>query len=203
MPSLMERKIVSYNAGRTKKRLGPVSLDEKTRTTLKAFRPILESHLGKIVSDFRDYVISWPECRALLENESGMTCLQRTQGRHWLSLFAGDLDDSYFAQASRIGQAHERVGLEPRWYMGAYCHVMNKIVQLAVDTYREEPAHLAETVRAINRVVELDMEFAISVYNDSAKARTAARLNAAACGEARNKIVGVEPLREVETEESA
>lgn len=199
---LTERKIVDYSAKRTAKRVDSEWLDEATRATLRAFRPILARNMGAIVSDFEVYVRAWPECRALLENEQGIACLQRSQGRHWLCLFNGELDESYFAEASRIGRAHERVGLEPRWYLGAYCHVLNKIVQLAVDTFREDPARLAATVQAINRVVELDMDLAISVYDDSAKARAAARMNALACGEAEPKVIGAEPLRAVESERS-
>ncbi|MCZ6721130.1 MAG: protoglobin domain-containing protein [Alphaproteobacteria bacterium] len=196
---LMGRKIVDYEARRSARRLGGSLLEPQTRQTLRRFRPVLESHLGEILDDFAEYVAAWPECRALLDNEQGMTCLQRTQGRHWLALFNGVLDHSFFLEASRIGQAHERVGLEPRWYMGAYCHAMNRIIALAVETYRDDPARLASTVQAINRVVELDMELAVSVYNDTAKAKTAAQLNAEACGDDAG-IVGFEPLRPVESD---
>ena len=81
--------------------------------------------------------------------------------------------------------------------MGAYCHVLNQIVQLAVETHQDDPARLAETVQAITRVVEIDMDLAIAVYDDSRKAREAASRNARAAtpGPA---AAGVEPLRVLE-----
>jgi len=192
---LIERKIVDYSAQRVARRAEPGKIDAETRASLRAFRPVLEANLSKVLGDFDAYVASWPECRALIENEQGMTCLRRTQGQHWLSLFAGDLNDSYFNETSRIGRAHERVGLEPRWYMGAYCHVLKRIVELAIETYQGEPARLAAIVQAINRVVELDMELAVAVYNDSAKAREANTRNVEACSGTESAQPGFEPLR--------
>ena len=198
--SLKQRKIVDYEARRAQARLSPRLIDKQTRATLRAFRATFESRLGDIVSDFQAYVDRYPECRALFESEQGRSCITGTQGRHWLALFDGALDDSYFAQAARIGQAHERAGLEPRWYMGAYCHVLNRIVQLAVETYQDDPARLAATVQAITRVVEIDMDLAIAVYDDSRKAREAAAHNADAAGTPEPAPAGVEPLRVVDSD---
>ncbi len=198
--NMKARKIVDYETRRTAARLSPDLIDERTRATLRRFRPVLEDHLSEIVSDFQAYVDRYPECREMFESEQGRACITRTQGRHWLALFDGTFDESYFGQATRIGQAHERAGLEPRWYMGAYCHVMNQIVQLAVETYQDEPAELAATVQAITRVVEIDMDLAIAVYNDSRKTREAAALNARATNGDGPRIVGLEPLRAIQTD---
>ena len=40
--------------------------------------------------------------------------------------------------ARRIGEAHERVGLEPRWYLGAYGIYLSFITPLIRDAYRDE-----------------------------------------------------------------
>lgn len=198
---LMERKIVDYAARRAARRVEPRLVDEATWRVLREFRPVLEANLDKVLSDFDAYVASWPECQALVENEHGMTCLRRTQGQHWLSLLAGKLDDSYFNETSRIGRAHERAGLEPRWYMGAYCHVLKRIVELAIETYRSDPGRLAATVQALNRVVELDMDLAVTVHNDSAKARVANARNVEACGGPEGAaMAGFEPLGLIDEE---
>jgi hypothetical protein len=197
---LKQRKIVDYEARRAQARLSPRVIDKRTQATLRAFRPTLEARLSEIVSDFQAYVDRYPECRALFESEQGRNCITGTQGRHWLALFDGAFDDSYFAQATRIGQAHERAGLEPRWYMGAYCHVLNQIVQLAVETYQDDPARLAATVQAITRVVEIDMDLAIAVYDDSRKAREARAHNAQAATTPEPALAGVAPLRVVDND---
>jgi hypothetical protein len=198
--SLKQRKIVDYETRRAQARLSPRVIDKRTRATLHDFRPTLEARLGEIVNDFQAYVDRYPECRELFESEQGRSCITGTQGRHWLALFDGAFDDSYFAQVTRIGQAHERAGLEPRWYMGAYCHVLNRIVQLAVETYEDDPARLAATVQAITRVVEIDMDLAIAVYDDSRKAREAAAHNASAAGAPDHAPADVEPLRVVDND---
>ncbi len=137
-------------------------VDDPTRLTLRAFRPVVERHLDDIVEEFCAYVTAWPEVRALLDSDEPVAFLKKALGQHLLDLFAADFDESYFAQVDRINQAHERVGLEPRWYLGAYAHVLKRLIELAIETYPTEPERLVATVRAVNQVIEFDMDGAIA-----------------------------------------
>ena len=143
----------------------PVSiptLDAKTRAVLADFRPVLEAHLDDIVAAFLSYATAWPEMRTISQSPQAMQCFREAQGRHLLNLFSGAFDEGYFARISRMGQAHERAGLEPRWYLGAYGHVLKRLVELAISSSGTDAARLLAMVSAINRVVELDMACAVA-----------------------------------------
>lgn len=151
----------------------PLSLDDKTRAVLADFRPVVETHLDDLLGDFLDYVAAWPEMRALTGSAEGVACLREAQGRHLLNLFSGEFDEGYFARVSRMGQAHEKAGLEPRWYLGAYGHVLKRLVELAIKAYDDDPQRLLATVSAINRVVEMDMGCAVATLDTAPGAPTA------------------------------
>ena len=62
---------------------------------------------------------------------------------------------------------HNRIGLEPRWYIGGYALVLSHLTDLAIKTYRWKAKRLAEVIAAVNSAVMLDMDFAISVYQEA------------------------------------
>jgi methyl-accepting chemotaxis protein len=66
-----------------------------------------------------------------------------------------------------IGRVHHKIGLEPRWYIGGYTYVLNRLVALAIRTHRWSPKKLAALIAAVNASVMLDMDIAISVYQEA------------------------------------
>ncbi len=137
-------------------------LDVGTRQLLAEFRPVVEQRIDDVIAEFLQYVSSWPEMRLLTQSAEGIACLRREQGQHLLNLFSCQFDDGYFARVSRMGQAHEKAGLEPRWYLGAYGHVLKMLVELAIEHCGDDATRLLATVSAINRVVEIDMASAVA-----------------------------------------
>lgn len=144
-------------------------LDARTRQLLTEFRPVVEQRIDDVIAEFLQYVSAWPEMRLLTQNAEGIACLRREQGRHLLNLFSCEFDQGYFARVSRMGQAHEKAGLEPRWYLGAYGHVLKILVELAIEHCGDDAARLLATVSAINRVVEIDMASAVATIEETAQ----------------------------------
>ena len=66
-----------------------------------------------------------------------------------------------------IGLIHNKIGLEPRWYIGGYNFVLSQLAALAVGQYRWKPARLSGVLTALNCAVLLDMDIAISVYQEA------------------------------------
>ena len=117
-------------------------LDDSTRQLLAKFRPVVEQRIDDVIAEFLKYVSAWPEMRLLTQSAEGIACLRREQGQHLLNLFSCQFDDGYFARVSRMGQAHEKAGLEPRWYLGAYGHVLKILVELAIEHCGDDAARL-------------------------------------------------------------
>ncbi|MGB3051376.1 MAG: protoglobin domain-containing protein, partial [Polyangiales bacterium] len=84
---------------------------------------------------------------------------------HWLNtLFSKNLGKAQFDRAEQIGLAHVRVGLTPSWYMGGYCYMLNRFIDLAAQHCQSDPKNLTEIVQALNKSVFLDMSFVIDSY---------------------------------------
>jgi methyl-accepting chemotaxis protein len=148
-------------------RIAFLRIDEPTRQLLREFQPYLAARIDGMLDEFYQYLRSVPQVSRLLSDPSVVARARDLQKQHWLrNVFTGTFDETYMAQVLRIGQTHQRIGLEPRWYSGAYCYTLNRLIDIAAQVYRKKPERLALILQAINRAVFLDMDLATSVYID-------------------------------------
>jgi len=132
---------------------------------LTAFWPTVQVELPRIIEDFYQHVTAIPQLR-LLTNDK-LPRLKQAQTAHWQRLFSGRFDAAYSDSVRTIGLVHHKIGLEPRWYIAGYTFVLNRLVALALRAHRWSPSKLAPLIGAINAAVMLDMDLAITTYQDA------------------------------------
>ena len=72
--------------------------------------------------------------------------LKSAQTSHWERLFSGRFDDAYIEGIRTIGLTHNRIGLEPRWYIGGYNFVQLQLVRLIVQKHRWSPKKITAAI---------------------------------------------------------
>jgi len=142
-----------------------MQIGETTTSALREFWPTVEQALPSILAEFYRHLLTEPKLAVLVGTHQKR--LEGAQATHWSRLFSGRFDDAYFQGVRTIGQVHNRIGLEPRWYIGGYAFVLSHLTDLAIRTYRWKPARLSQVITAVNTAVMLDMDVAISVYQDA------------------------------------
>jgi len=126
----------------------------------------IEPALPQVLEAFYTHVGEEPHLAAMIGDAANIVRLKQAQAEHWAVLFSGRLDADYFERVDRIGRAHQRIGLEPRWYMAGYSYVMDKLVTHLTKQLRRDSKELARILRATSKAIFLDMELAISVYSE-------------------------------------
>ncbi|MBR0686356.1 globin-coupled sensor protein [Bradyrhizobium manausense] len=146
-------------------RLRFLRIDQKTGAALREFWPVVERALPAILEGFYKHLADNPALAKLVGNQMGR--LQGAQSAHWARMFDGHFDGAYVEGVRRIGLVHSMIGLEPRWYIGGYAFVLSHLTDLAISTYRWNRARLRDVITAVDCAVMLDMDFAISVYQEA------------------------------------
>ncbi len=121
--------------------------------------------LPRILERFYGHMHRQPQLSKLIGTQQSR--LVAAQMQHWGRLFSGSFDESYVEGIRRIGLVHNKIGLEPRWYIGGYAFIVNELIGALSKKYRFKGAALARKLSVVNRVVMLDMDFAISVYQEA------------------------------------
>ena len=146
-------------------RLRFMRIDGETGALLREFWKVVEPALPTILDGFYRHVTSEPRLARLLGTQ--IPRLKVAQGTHWGRLFNGRFDDAYINGVRTIGLVHNKIGLEPRWYIGGYNYVLGELVTLAIGARKWRASRLTALLKAINAAVMLDMDFAISVYQEA------------------------------------
>jgi methyl-accepting chemotaxis protein len=152
-------------------RLHFIQIDDATRTALNEMRPLLAKWLPDILDDFYRHVAHYPTMARLFRDEAHMRHARAMQLRHWEVIAAGEFDHDYVASVTRVGEAHLKLGLEPRWYIGGYSFLIGGVLQAIERECPGDSAGVAERrsgmITAFTRAALLDMDLAISVYLDA------------------------------------
>jgi methyl-accepting chemotaxis protein len=140
-------------------------IDGVTGELLREFWAVVEPELPDILEGFYRHATAEPQLARMIGND--VPRLKTAQATHWARLFNGRFDQEYMQGVRAIGLVHNRIGLEPRWYIGGYNYVLGRLAGVAVGHYRWRTGRLTAVLAAINCAVMLDMDLAISVYQDA------------------------------------
>lgn len=174
------------------RRLAFLNIDEGVRASLRRVAPQVAKAMPALADELYIHMGKWPNLAALLGDAARIGQLKQAQGSHWQALFEGTFDDAYFRRVFAVGLAHNTIGLEPRWYLGSYCFMLERL--LAIVLGRKASRDQMATIQALLRAVFLDMDVAISTYVSSSEQ-----------DRVRREMVGVSELleREIDTSVTA
>ncbi|MBZ6079254.1 globin-coupled sensor protein [Microvirga puerhi] len=146
-------------------RLRFLGIDDSVCQELRSVWQIISPALPGILKRFYAHVTQVPRLAELIGSQQER--LISAQSKHWSRLFSGRFDEEYVNSTRRIGLVHNRIGLEPQWYIGGYAFILNELFQILAAKHRFNSAALARRVTVMNKAVMLDMDYAISVYQDA------------------------------------
>jgi hypothetical protein len=86
------------------------------------------------------------------------------QNSYFLGLFSGIYDLNYMRDRLRVGMAHERIGMPPKLYLGAYRRYLASIHGRLLDHFRGDEAEAAKALSSIRKIIFFDMALAIDTY---------------------------------------
>ncbi len=157
--------MVSVAAGDMATRVRFMRISAGDDKLLRDFWQIVEPKLPAILEGFYQHAASEPRLQAMVGAK--IPQLKRAQTLHWQRLFTGALDAGYYDSVHTIGQMHHKIGLEPRWYIGGYNYVLTQLGDLAIGVHRWSPRKLRAVIAAVTARVMLDMDIAISAYQEA------------------------------------
>jgi rsbT co-antagonist protein RsbR len=129
---------------------------------LAGLRSIAEQHGAEVVDKLYELFLGHAESRTFFPDDTTVRRVKQLQLEYFNGLFAGRLDLAYVEDRLRVGAAHERIGLAPKWYIGGY----GRYLRLLLDRFFTDlpPAEAQSAYRSIAKLVAFDMALAIDTY---------------------------------------
>jgi len=139
-------------------------LTDEDLARLTSLRPFAEKVTDGIVEEFYALLLGHPDTLKFFGDEATIRRVKRSQREYFLGLFAGRCDMTYVEDRLRVGAAHERIGLAPKWYLGAYRQYLDLIVDALRREFADDLQQIRDAYTCIQRIVFFDMSLAIDTY---------------------------------------
>jgi len=139
-------------------------LSDEDLARLASLRPFAEKVTEGIVEEFYALLMGHGETSKFFGDEARIRRVKRAQSSYFLGLFAGRCDPAYVEDRLRVGAAHERIGLSPKWYLGAYRQYLHLILEGLRAEHPGDTETIREAFASIQRIVFFDMSLAIDTY---------------------------------------
>ncbi len=161
-------------------RLHFIALDGDQCERIRSIKHIIDKELPGVLDQFYETILKTPETRKFFKNTAHMNAAKSAQIAHWASISSAKFDEQYFANVRRVGEAHARIGLEPRWYIGGYAIVVERLIKAIVNEMWQKgfsfgrqskgPEDIGECLAALVKAMMLDMDLSISIYVEAGEA---------------------------------
>ncbi len=139
-------------------------LSDEDLGLLGELRPLLEKEADRLVAAFYRHLLAFSDTRKLLRDPQVTERLLGEQRKYLLSLTEPAIDDAYLGQRRRIGEVHERIGLSPTAYLGAYSLYLSLLSPHFSQLSATNPGKAERTWAALERRLMLDAALAVETY---------------------------------------
>lgn len=131
---------------------------------LRELRPIAEAYADEVVEGLYRQFLRFEETKAFFPDEATLNRVKTLQKAYFLGLTQGDYGEAYLANRLHIGRVHQRIGLLPRWYMGAYSIYMQLVFPRVMAAFRSDVEKAQRAFLALLKLMMLDMDLALATY---------------------------------------
>lgn len=153
------------NFPEVQKQIAMIHLTTQDLKVLRHVKPHIDSFLIKAVDEFYKALAVEPSLMQIINSNKGVDRLKSSLTRHLNEMFDGCIDANYLKQRKVIAHVHVRIGLEPKWYMGAFESLFTEFSFFVEDlsiTLKEK----MELIRSFNKILNLEQQLVLEAYED-------------------------------------
>jgi rsbT co-antagonist protein RsbR len=125
---------------------------------------VARTYADDVMSELYARWLRFPHVKEFFRDPGRLTRVKDLQRRYFIRLTSGEYGAAYLADRLRIGTVHRRVGLTPRWYMGAYSVYLEIVLPRVFAAFEYDRAKRTRAVAALVKLVSLDQEIAMLAY---------------------------------------
>nr|WP_306453950.1 globin-coupled sensor protein [Bacillus sp. FJAT-45350] len=154
-----------------KKQMEMISFDKEDLQLIHAVEPLIKENLDELINTFYNTILEVPQLKKIIEDNSNTNRLRQTLSVHLEELFNGVIDEQFFEKRLIVAKIHFRIGLEPKWYLGAFQNLQSTFIDIIYENVdcKEEQRRI---IKAITKILNLEQQLVLEAYeNENMKNR--------------------------------
>ncbi|WP_186278784.1 globin-coupled sensor protein [Lysinibacillus sp. BW-2-10] len=134
--------------------------DVKSLVTLK---PYIEENIGEIINTFYNALSSIPHLKKIIEDHSTVDRLRKTLESHIIEMFSGQIDDAFIEKRLRVARVHFRIGLLPKWYIGAFQRILGTIIYI-LNRSKWSKENIEKAMLLCSKLINFETQLVLEEY---------------------------------------
>jgi len=156
--------ILKIDDDERKGRLAFFELTEEDFQRLRALKPFADRWTHEITEGLYELLMGQPESRVFFPDDATLSHVKKMQNSYFLGLFSANFDLGYVRDRLRVGATHERIGMPPKLYLGAYHRYLHLIHMKLVEHFNGNETEATKALSSIRKIIFFDMALAIDTY---------------------------------------
>lgn len=142
-----------------------VGFSEQDIKNLIALQPVADNYVDEVMERLYEHFMSFDETRRFFTDPQVLNRVKAMQGDYFRALTRGDYGENYLKNRLHIGRVHQRIGLEPRWYMGAYAVYIQLVYARILEAFKDDLSVAHRAIISLLKLFTLDKELALTTYS--------------------------------------
>src|SRR5579871_4838017 len=148
-PDYME--ILKLDDDELKKRLAFFEIAEEDCKRLPTLKAFAEKWTHEITDGLYELIMAQPDSRSFFPDQATLNRVKKSQNSYFLGLFTGNYDINYMRDRLRVGATHERIGMPPKLYLGAYRRYLDLIHKKLLEHFKGDVDQAALALGSIRK----------------------------------------------------
>jgi rsbT co-antagonist protein RsbR len=156
--------ILKLDEEELRRRMSFFELADEDFKRLAELKPFADRWTHEITEGLYELIMREPESRAFFADPATLTRVKRLQNAYFLQLFSGNYGLDYVRDRLRVGATHERIGMAPKLYLGAYRRYIELIQARLLEHFKGNIQESAKALSSIRKIIFFDMALAVDSY---------------------------------------
>ncbi|MCY9277864.1 globin-coupled sensor protein [Bacillus haynesii] len=147
-----------------KKQLAMVDLTDEDLWVLSRLKPLVTEHIETIVTRFYQNLEHENSLMEIIHDHSSVDRLKKTLTIHIQEMFSGVIDEAFLEKRIRIAHVHLRIGLLPKWYLGAFQNLLLSMLTIFENALSDE--EYRRSVKAVTKILNIEQQIVLEAFED-------------------------------------
>jgi uncharacterized membrane protein (DUF373 family) len=129
---------------------------------LLRLKPFMEKRVDRVVESLYQWINSTNVVKSVFKNESLIKHVMKLVREWFINLFSGKYDNFYYDTLIKIGQRHEKVGVESHFMNRAINIIRNACIDILFEEI--EYSEREKYIISVNKILDMNLDIITSSY---------------------------------------
>jgi rsbT co-antagonist protein RsbR len=137
---------------------------EKDVKHLADLNNIAQGYADELIKSLNEHFKKFDESSPIFDNPEVLKRVKILQKEYFLRLTQGNYDSNYIEERLNVGNVHASIGLDVKWYLGAYNFYVQAVGEKIFEAFKNDPNRIKDLFLSLIKLVFMDIGLAIDTY---------------------------------------